>query len=284
MLYGLIGLHLTKADLHAGYLLTANRSDVSSYFGINPMQAVPHESTPAIRIERPGPLSDYVDALVGTMNTAGQRLKELGEPDLARFILAALKGEEAPTAARLVAALGAAFPTIFGEALPTASSSSAGDGGFVPHKKALLLAGECFHRLRHALPDLAFTDFARAPGYATPAVITQLVGLGVLRAPETANVEDEDEERAALLGDPDRVAVLSAAAVLALDAWAAKWGVAPLDLAYCLDEGCGKERAQQAQQEQEQEQPQGQEQQQQGGEKQEAPKAKFVPPRGQRVM
>lgn len=231
-----------------------------------PQESVPHESVPAIRIERPGPLSGYVDTLVATMNTTGQRLKELAEPDMARFVLSALKSQgDQPMAARLVSALAAAFPTTFGEAL---------QGGFVPHKKALVLAGECYHRLRHALPALAFADFATAPGFVTPAIITHLVKLGVLAPPEGAaegQGGDEEAARALMLGKPGNVAVLAAAAVLALDAIAAKWeGVAPLDIAYFLDEVYGKEQGQEGQREQ----------QGQGAGR----VMKFVPPREQTIM
>lgn len=244
---------------------------------------------PAIRIERPGPLSGYVDALVAAMNATGQRLKELGEPDMARFLLSALKGEgDQPTAARLVSALAAAFPATFGEALPSGSGPQGSDGGFgfVSHKKALVLAGESYHRLRHALPALAFADFARAPGYATPAVITHLVALGVLAPPEGEWEGDEEAARARLLGDPGNVAVLAAAAVVALDAVAAKWegeGVAPLDVAYFFDEVYGKEKGQGQGQGQQMRDAQGQEEGQ-GPEQGEAVALKFVPPRGQTVM
>ena len=280
MLFGLIGLHLTKADLHAGFLCAATRSDVSSYFAIDPMESVPHAPSPAIRIERPGPLSAYVDDLVNTMHTTGQRLKELGAPDMARFLLAATKSDEtgSPTAARMITALTAAFPAAFAEPLP-------GPGAFVGHKKALLLAGEAFHRLRHSLPELAFSDFARAPGYATPGVITRLVEMGILAPPppegEEARVGDDEAGRARLLGDAAHVGVLAAAAVVALDALAAKWEVAPLDLAYYLDEVLGKEEGGQQEQEPQGQEPQGQEEQ---GAKAPPPPAKFVPPRGQTVM
>lgn len=325
ILFGLIGLHLSKADLHAGFLLTVTRSDVSSYFGIDGMVSVPHESMPAIHVERPGPLSQFVDDLVRMMNQVGERLKELGEPDLAHFILSAMRGEHAPTAARLVTALDVAFPTTFGAPLPLPGQAvkESNDKGFVCHKKSLVLAGELYHRLRHTFSELAFQDFVQAPGYVTPAIITHLARFGVLR-PSPSQDEDDKADAAAvarMVGEPENVAPLTAAAMLALDGLAVRLAeaatereaggsgaagagevLAPLDLSYYLDEIWSKDgqRQEQEQKEQRQQQqekegaeqatPEGEEkapqttQQQKQGLLEGLNVPAFIPPREQTVM
>ena len=328
ILFGLIGLHLSKADLHAGFLLTVTRSDVSSYFGIDGMVSVPHESMPAIHVERPGPLSQFVNDLVRMMNQVGERLKELGEPDLAHFILSAMRGEHAPTAARLVTALDVALPTTFGAPLPLPGQAAKGsnDKGFVCHKKSLVLAGELYHRLRHTFPELAFQDFVQAPGYVTPTIITHLARLGVLR-PTPSQDEDDKADAAAvaqMVGEPENVAPLTAAAMLALDGLAVRLAeaatereaggsgfsgtgevLAPLDLSYYLDEIWSKEDGQPQEQEQKQQQQQQQQQEKKEGAGQTNPEGEgkepqttqqkqgvvggsgvlaFIPPRGQTVM
>ena len=130
-----------------------------------------HESIPIIEIERPGPLSHFVDDLVRAFNETGERLKELGEPDLGRFILTTLRGEDEPSIGRLVTALDVAFSSTFGGALvgPSSSSDATGEEGrghisFAPHKKALALAGELYHRLRTTFSEFQFVDFNQAPG------------------------------------------------------------------------------------------------------------------------
>lgn len=262
VLFGLIGLHLSKTDLRAGFLMTVTRSDVASYFGIEPMENVPHDSMPAIRVERPGPLSRLVDELVTSMNTVGARLKELGEPDLAHFILAAMRGEEVPTVARLVTALDAAFPSTFGAPLPCPGSRT--ETGFHCRKKSLMLAGELYHRLRHSFAEFDFQDFSRAPGYATPALITFLVSRGVL-CPMEDDGGDEQAHAAAvarLLENPDNVAPLTAGTMVAMDELAVRMAeaategevegshasstekaVVPLDLSYFLDEMWSKQES-----------------------------------------
>jgi hypothetical protein len=320
ILFGLIGLHLSKADLHAGFLLTVTRSDVSSYFGIDGMVSVPHESMPAIHVERPGPLSQFVDDLVRMMNQVGERLKELGEPDLAHFILSAMRGEHAPTAARLVTALDVAFPTTFGAPLPLPQllEKETNDKGFVCHKKSLMLVGELYHRLRNTFSELAFQDFSQAPGYVTPAIITHLIRFGVLR-PTPSHDEDDKADAAAeayMMGKPDNVAPLTAAAMLAVEGLALRVAeaaterkrdgsghpgatevLAPLDLSYYLDEIWSKEGGQQQEQQQQQEKREGAEQATPKGEEQEPQMTQqkqwmvggssaltFVPPQGQTVM
>eukprot|EP00624_Nannochloropsis_granulata_P003185 evm.model.NODE_26153_length_34556_cov_35.353714.6 len=288
ILFGLIGLHLSKADLHAGFLLTVTRSDVSSYFGIDGM--------------------------------VGERLKELGEPDLAHFILSAMRGEHAPTAARLVTALDVAFPTTFGAPLPLPQllEKETNDKGFVCHKKSLMLVGELYHRLRNTFSELAFQDFSQAPGYVTPAIITHLIRFGVLR-PTPSHDEDDKADAAAeayMMGKPDNVAPLTAAAMLAVEGLALRVAeaaterkrdgsghpgatevLAPLDLSYYLDEIWSKEGGQQQEQQQQQEKREGAEQATPKGEEQEPQMTQqkqwmvggssaltFVPPQGQTVM
>ena len=293
ILFGLIGLHLSKANMHAGFLLTVTRSDVASFFGIDPMESVPHESIPAIHVERPGPLSKLVDDLVQTMKKVGARLKELGEPDLAHFILSTLRNEPVPTAARLVSALGVAFPSTFGEPLTTPQG---GSHDFVCHKKALVLAGELYHRLRETFTGFDFKDFGQAPGYVTPTIITHLIRLGVLRPTQGGGEEEDEAAKVKLLGEPTHVVPLTAAAVLALDglterlaanAETAEGKLAPLDVSYYLDHVWEKEDGQDPQQGQaqsEQEQGQGQQQQQQQQQQEGAGLPAFIPPRTQTVM
>lgn len=79
ILFGLIGLHLTKQELSTGFLMTMTRSDIATYFGIDPMEKVQHESIPVIEIERPGPLSDYVNDLVRAFTETGERLKQVSQ-------------------------------------------------------------------------------------------------------------------------------------------------------------------------------------------------------------
>ncbi|GAB5032422.1 Hypothetical protein NocV09_00901150 [Nannochloropsis oceanica] len=322
VLFGLIGLHLSKADMHAGFLLTVTRSDVSSYFGIDGMVSVPHESMPAIHVERPGPLCQFVNDLVWMMNQVGERLKELGEPDLAHFILSSMRGEGVPTAARLVTALDVAFPTTFGAPLPLPRllKTKNDDKGFVCHKKSLMLVSELYHRLRHTFSDLAFQDFTQAPGYVTPAIITHLIRLGVLH-PTRSQDEDDKADAAAgasMMGKPDRVAPLTAAAILAVDGLALRLAegateregggsghpdasevLAPLDLSYYLDDIWSKEDGQEQVQRQQQQQvkredaeqltPKGEEQEPQTTQQQKGVVGglnalTFVPPQGQTVM
>lgn len=174
ILFGLIGLHISRVELNAGWLCSTNRGDLSNLFGINTFELVPippgvgeeekqeemvveakdpeHQPsqqqqqqqrrlpTSAITVERPGPLSRYVDDIVKVMHTTGERLQELGCPSMSRFILNAVKGQQ-PSASILTHALASTFPH-FEDVIR---------GGEVEvrlRKKAVMLAAELYHRTR----------------------------------------------------------------------------------------------------------------------------------------
>jgi hypothetical protein len=220
VLFGLIGLYISKGDLSTSLLLTISRSDICSYFDVEPMEMVPHDSIPAISIEKPGPLADLVGAFQEALNRTGERLRELGSRDLATFIVGALKGEH--TVARLVAALGAALPA-FDPPL----------AGLTLHRKPLMLAGELYHRLRASVPECAFADFDACPPYASPAVVNRLLRAGVLRGGGGKGQAGQDQEAVGL----------AAGCVLAVDRVAKRLGVPALDVAYYLDQVAKGEEA-----------------------------------------
>ena len=174
VLFGLIGVHISKIDPNAGWLCATNRSEVAGLFGIETFERVPafppsgnnndnkgeprdavevggggmveeakeqrSQINSAITIERPGPLSGYVDNMVKAMHDTGGRLRELGCADLARFILNAIKGEQ-HSAARLVEALATTF-VHFEDVVRLEHVEVR------LRKKAVLLAAELYHRVR----------------------------------------------------------------------------------------------------------------------------------------
>lgn len=233
VMFGIIGLHISKKEFNASTLRSIPRSDVVTYFDIDPMVKVRDERVPLAQIEVPGKLSGFVDDIMKAMVETGDRLAEMGCASLARFILTTLKSE--PTAARLTTSLAAAFPHFRDDKLP-----ACGGAELQTFKKALMLAAELRHHMRDKLPVLAFPDYASLPPYVTPAIVRLLVHRGVIKPKEGSSMDT--------LLSPEHAQAVVAAGIVALSEVGGLLreagngpSLAPLDVSFYLDAQGGKE-------------------------------------------
>jgi hypothetical protein len=181
--FGMIGSHISRVRLDAPYMREVGIGDIAATFKI-PVREMEESSTiPGVTVERPGVLAGLAGAMQSALNTAGERLQQLGYPDMTQLIMDTVRNDS--TAERLVTALAGALSHSFDDKC----SVTAADGTSVTavqHKNAQLLAAELHYRMQKKVPALALTDIDSLSAVADADTITGLLCLGILKPTKEA--------------------------------------------------------------------------------------------------
>ncbi|KAI9033257.1 hypothetical protein DFJ74DRAFT_168275 [Hyaloraphidium curvatum] len=196
--FGCFALFLSGQQPTSKWMSSVSKREVADIWSLPYDVEVPHESLAGVYVSQRSDVAGLVDLLHFLIHDLGSGLAASGFPDLASFVLDAVKPSPGarPKAARLVEALVTAFPGFQDMA------SWKGQPVYL-FKRAQLLAAECFKAFRKKAPEsFDFDDIAELTIFADNVVPTVLIAEDLIKISQRVA---EMIERGADMGLPPEV-------------------------------------------------------------------------------